>query len=472
MMSETQSNPPMYFTSLKLENIKCFGQGPHELKLTKPDGTIAPWTIILGDNGVGKTTLLKCLAWMVPVESPPEEKNNGTDGNSTPEGLDVKPSLDDFDDEIEYERLVKAGEIVKAKIEATWCNGIHLREKYALSNQLTIGMRFERKNRKLDVIDSVPHRLPEFVPTTLFAYGAHRHTTTERNADSGKLENPISNLISEGGELYNAEELLSNYHTLSLHRGGTGKAATRLKKIKKIIRDLLPVQLNGDSSIRINPPINEDGSAQPSLVDLKIEGDWVPLSQLSLGYQTMFALMVDLVVRMFKQYPESKRPLSEAAVVLIDEIDLHLHPQWQRDIRRKLSDHFPNTQFICTAHSPFMAQDAEEENIVVIKRVDGEVQILNNPIDIEGWRIDQIVTSDLFGLANSRSKEVEEKAKRRRELLEKGRENLSAEETVELKSLGEELDTYPSNPNPENQKLLDTLKEAAKLLREKGVIRD
>lgn len=470
-MSDTQSNPPMYFTSLTLENIKCFGQGPHELKLTKADGTIAPWTIILGDNGVGKTTLLKCLAWMVPVEVPPKE-TNGAEEQSILTGLEIKPSLDDFDDEIEYERLVKSGETVSAKIEATWSYGMSFQGNPASSVQLKIGMQFERKKSKLEIILPEPKAMvAEFIQTTLFAYGAHRHTTTERNADSGELENPIFNLISEGGELYNAEELLSNYHTLSLHQGGKGKAAIRLRKIKRIIRDLLPVHLVNENSIRINPPITEDGKTRLSLVDLEIDGEWVPLLQLSLGYQTMFAFMVDLAFRMFKQYTKSKKPLSEPAVVLIDEIDLHLHPLWQREVRQKLRYHFPKTQFICTAHSPFMAQDADEENLCVIRRVDGKVEIENDPHIIQGWRIDQIATSELFGLPSARRKKDELLVAERRTLLDKGKDNLAEDETARLKELNELIGDFPSADSYESQMLQNELRELAAQLREKGVVK-
>jgi predicted ATP-binding protein involved in virulence len=67
----------------------------------------------------------------------------------------------------------------------------------------------------------------------------------------------------------------------------------------------------------------------------------VRLSSLGLGYRTMIAWMVDLAVRLFKRYPDSEDPLAEPAIVLVDEIDLHMHPKWQRDIMQFLTDRFP-----------------------------------------------------------------------------------------------------------------------------------
>ena len=62
-MSET---PPIYFSTLKIENVRCFGEG-QVLRLTDVNGRPAHWSLLIGENGTGKTTLLECLAWMRPV---------------------------------------------------------------------------------------------------------------------------------------------------------------------------------------------------------------------------------------------------------------------------------------------------------------------------------------------------------------------------------------------------------------------
>ena len=67
-MTNSEKQPPVYFSSLELENVRCFGQR-QTLSLTDEEGNPVQWTLILGDNGVGKTTLLQCLAWMKPVVS-------------------------------------------------------------------------------------------------------------------------------------------------------------------------------------------------------------------------------------------------------------------------------------------------------------------------------------------------------------------------------------------------------------------
>ena len=112
-------------------------------------------------------------------------------------------------------------------------------------------------------------------------------------------------------------------------------------------------------------------------------------------------------------------------MVLIDEIDLHLHPKWQRKILRYLSKKFPNTQFIATAHSPLIVQAAEDANLVLIKRKGAQVVIENAPDIIKNWRIDQILTSELFGLSSARSEKTEKIMTERRKILEKPKLNVN-----------------------------------------------
>lgn len=80
------------------------------------------------------------------------------------------------------------------------------------------------------------------------------------------------------------------------------------------------------------------------------------IAQLSDGYQTLLGLVMDLSSRMAMANPHWADPLSAEAIVLIDEVDLHLHPAWQRRVIGDLLTTFPNTQFVVTTHSPFVVE--------------------------------------------------------------------------------------------------------------------
>lgn len=86
-----------------------------------------------------------------------------------------------------------------------------------------------------------------------------------------------------------------------------------------------------------------------------IGGQKVPTISLSDGYRSILALAGDLIWRLIQAFPESSDPLREYGVVLIDELDIHLHPMWQRQVAQVLRETFPNLQFFVATHSPLVA---------------------------------------------------------------------------------------------------------------------
>ncbi len=90
--------------------------------------------------------------------------------------------------------------------------------------------------------------------------------------------------------------------------------------------------------------------------------------QLSDGERGMLALALDLTRRLSQANPDLANPLEGEAIVLIDELDLHLHPQWQRTIVKKLTTTFPNCQFIATTHSPLIIGEVAPENIILLEQ--------------------------------------------------------------------------------------------------------
>jgi energy-coupling factor transporter ATP-binding protein EcfA2 len=96
-------------------------------------------------------------------------------------------------------------------------------------------------------------------------------------------------------------------------------------------------------------------------------GVTLDLRQLSDGERGILALALDLARRLSQANPHLEDPLQAAAVVLIDELDLHLHPQWQHTIVTKLTATFPNCQFIATTHSPLIIGEVPPENIILLE---------------------------------------------------------------------------------------------------------
>ena len=89
------------------------------------------------------------------------------------------------------------------------------------------------------------------------------------------------------------------------------------------------------------------------------------LSELSDGYQALLVVIFDLMLR-YAYLFQIKNPLEGQALVGIDEVDLHLHPRWQRKVAAQLTELFPNTQFVLTTHSPIVVQGAIDRGSTVV----------------------------------------------------------------------------------------------------------
>jgi predicted ATP-binding protein involved in virulence len=117
-------------------------------------------------------------------------------------------------------------------------------------------------------------------------------------------------------------------------------------------------------------------------------------TQLSSGERSLMTLVADIARRLVIANPLSKNPLLEGSgLVLIDEIDLHLHPLWQRKVVGKLMELFPNVQFVVTTHSPSIVANCKTEQINLIK-FDAELQkkVAVHPKYSEGHSIEYILS--------------------------------------------------------------------------------
>lgn len=123
----------------------------------------------------------------------------------------------------------------------------------------------------------------------------------------------------------------------------------------------------------------------------------IAVDQLSSGEKVMFAITMDIAKRLIIANPDLLKsnqysPLEGGGIVLIDEIDLHLHPKWQRVILPKLLQLFPNIQFVVTTHSPFVVQSVSPQNCLKIES--GHIQKYEN-----NYRYDyEEVVIDFFGI--------------------------------------------------------------------------
>lgn len=459
MAGKTASAAFCYYKNLALQNVKAFA-GQQVLDLCATNGRPAPWTLILGDNGLGKTTLLRCLALMRPLPA----KKQAAPPDAEPDIIEPAMWLESNDTLV---NLARRGPRTEVSLSASLVYGSTFARRNPKEREFQTGLEFttsrariEAASRKEDV------EIGTFQEPLVLGYGAGRHmgVANTENTDT----DPVSSLFSTSAELFDAEELLTRVDYASLREARDklkDKPATRQRdKLLKVIAALLP-EIERPRNIHIYGPRLPGVGPGPSGVHIETPYGEVPFSELSLGYQTMTAWTVDIAWRLFAHYPNSPDPLSEPAIVIVDEIDLHLHPKWQRTVKRDLTLSFPNVQFIATAHSPLMAQTSLDANLVVLRRTGDSVEIVNEPEVIADWRLDQIVTSELFGLRSARPPEVERVLAERTDLLRKPK--LSKADKARLVALDAEVEGMATAERGEDQEAMDLIREAARLLRER-----
>lgn len=139
---------------------------------------------------------------------------------------------------------------------------------------------------------------------------------------------------------------------------------------------------------------------------ISAHGRETPIERLSEGYKSIFSLVMNVARAMIEQWGV----LEEArGVVLIDEIDIHLHPRWKIRVVDALRTAFPKIQFITTTHDPLCLRGFSKDEIRVLYRSDDyEIKSLETLPDTTSLRIEQLLTSDLFGLATTEDRSVEE----------------------------------------------------------------
>lgn len=129
-------------------------------------------------------------------------------------------------------------------------------------------------------------------------------------------------------------------------------------------------------------------------------GEQLDVAQLSQGEKCLMSLVGDIARRLAMMNPALENPLDGEGIVLIDEIDMHLHPTWQRSVIGNLNKTFPNCQFILTTHSPIVI--SEMPNLLVYALDDGEITKLNN---LYGMDVNDVLLSEMH--ADIRNVEVQ-----------------------------------------------------------------
>lgn len=345
--------------------------------------------LLVGENAAGKSTLLRCIAlgFLGPdlallMDGNPERyvRQGSERGVGT---IDVLFQLQ-LDEEIADER------------DATFCVGIEVR-----ANQRTFhvqegpiasfGQELPNAAARLNWIRQRKYDRFGFA----CAYGALRNLTKQTESQS---EIP-DDLLTRVASLFRSSTSLMDPDLLDrLIRGSSVKVSGgREVQLSRETRNRL-----GEWLTNLLPALQGTEGSQVS--SLALHSIPVALTDLSDGYASVLAFAGHLVYHAALASGDWQRdPAEISGLLLIDEIDLHLHLSWQRSVLPALQKLLPRMQIIATTHSPFVVGSVDSRSVVVLRRDGENICVLTDLPSIDGWRADQIATSDLFGLATSRN---------------------------------------------------------------------
>ena len=335
----------VYFSSIEIENVRCFG-GRQVLNLTGDDDRPVQWSLLIGENGTGKTTLLECLAWMIPVR----DRENPLQGGSPAGGIQpptegalnpalptegaLNPALSRAGNKLletlrrdRQKKVRLSAKLVFGSIEFRPATEPGTEDESSTHISFETKLWFDDKVGELEDFESTSSHGIEDLPMTfvdplIVAYGANRFLGKQNSEEFNASDPSDHQRLSEASELCDVEEFLMDLD-YAAKANPSGPEVKVLASLKGAISKILPKEPVVE--IVIHPP-DILGTGRLSGVNAYTFSGLVPMSSLSLGYRSTAGWVIDFAARLFKQYPESEDPLSEPAVVLIDEIDLHCIP--------------------------------------------------------------------------------------------------------------------------------------------------
>ena len=162
----------------------------------------------------------------------------------------------------------------------------------------------------------------------------------------------------------------------------------------------------------------------------------VRFDALSDGFRAYIGWIGDLLYHMCLCCPDGEKLVDHRGIVMIDEVDLHLHPEWQLVVLPTISQALPKLQFLCTTHSPIVAGTVESANLHLVVPDGDTASVLTRPeVEVHGLTADQILQSSHFGLVSTRAPDFYEELQKVSRAVSRG-EPGAASRFMEMTSLG------------------------------------
>lgn len=418
----------MEINKLTLDNVGRFTDLEIELAPTKNHGSNV--TVLVGNNGAGKTTLLKSLAtslsWLVARIR--TEKGNGShiaeeDIQNGGIGAVITVVVADYshprsklpdadsEDHLFAWGIARGRQGRKSAVHSELIDASRLADHYRTQltaddkaslpliayypverSVLEIPLKIRTKHT-FDQLDGYDNALNRGVDFRRFFEWFREREDSEN--ETGVSDTALAEISAKFGKDSDIWKTLTQMKASSRDR--------QLTAVRTAIAAFMPgfANLRVKRKPRLHMAIDKDG------VTLNV-------SQLSQGEKSMMALVGDIARRLAMMNQSLDNPLEGDGIVLIDEVDLHLHPKWQRSLIRQLSETFPNCQFVLTTHSPLVISDAKDVLCYVLN--DGELQEHNGLYGLDANQVLlEVMDTDI------RNSDVQKRLNRLLERLQEGK---------------------------------------------------
>lgn len=358
---------------IKICNIKCFDE--IEINFTSSLNT----TLIIGVNARGKSTILQLIALGL----------NGIKTVPFPYSWKQVVKTNSHYGTFEIDILFD-GKLIELKFEVNQDDSITcLQGENALKSM---------KDKFL-----------------LFAYGANRHIKLEDPKPYKKFD-AIATLFGENGYLKHIR-ISSTFEYVNKH----------FKTIQQLINAVLEKSDNENNVTLVGYDAESLYFKTPSNPNQQIS-----VEALSEGFKSTFVWLFDMIIRIAKKGGNLSNAQEITGLVLLDEVDLHLHPSWQRTILPSIETVFPNIHFIVSSHSIFVAQSIKNENLIALEWDNDHCVVIDKDTSLE--RSYSAVAREIFKISSPFSYETEQKINQFYAMQKKIRRNetVNEEEFVNL----------------------------------------
>lgn len=341
---------------MRIENIHIQNfRGIEDLKID-----LHPqFNLLIGENGSGKTAILEAMAVGIGAffsGMPGVNSRHIRDADlryfKSPEGS--------------HEYAFKTRVDVKGRVDKEQISWYKEREGEKGSNKM--GKRSSIRAVSEDLNKAIrDSRRKEYLNLPVLAYYSTARLWKEGRENKKDEEKKVKNLPSRYRGYKDALEIKSTFSIMLdwfkakfLEKATNNETSFQLECVKDVIIKNIPDAKN------IKWIFDKD-KIQTLYIVFKDETE-IPFHFLSDGYRNLLAIFADLAYRCVTLNPHfgKEANFKTEGVVMIDELDLHLHPAWQQDIVKKLKNSFPEVQFVATTHSPFILQEMDDNEVYKI----------------------------------------------------------------------------------------------------------